>query len=239
MGSTRLPGKVLREVKGRPLLAHTVDRLKRCRLVERIIIATSTQSQDRVLLELAKKEGVEGFAGSENDVLDRYYQAAKQFGPEAVVRCTGDCPMIDPVIVDMVVQHHVEKKGDYTCNTVPRSFPRGYDTEVMTFAALEKAAHEARQPYEREHVTPYIFEHPQLFRLEQVVAKPEYFLPDLRLTVDTPEDFEFTREIFEQLYDRNPYFGIDEVLDLLKRNPKLREINAHIQQKSMHADPGK
>lgn len=236
MGSTRLPGKSLLPIKGKPLLSHVLARLKQCLLIDHIIVATTTKDRDQVLLDLAKKDGMEGFAGSEDDVLDRYYHAARRHKPEHVVRCTGDCPMLDPELTDDVIRRHLEAGVDYTCNTVPRSFPRGYDTEVMTFAALKKAAGEAKEPYEREHVTPYIFEHPDLFRMEQVIAEGERFLPDLRLTVDTEEDLALVRTIFDLLYAKNPHFGIRDVLDLLKKEPKLREINSKIQQKPMRSE---
>lgn len=233
MGSNRLPGKTLLPVKGKPMIVHTLERLKHSRYIEHIILATSTLERDRAIVELAKKEGVEGFAGSEQDVLDRYWQAARPHQPQVVVRCTGDCPVLDPKIVDQVIERHLQNKKDYTSNTLTRSFPRGYDTEAFLFSALDRAAREAKLPFEREHVTPYIFGHPEIFSLEQVVADPKFHAPDLRLTVDTQEDFEFVAEIFNGLYESNPLFGAEEVTDFLKANPKLSQINAHIQQKPM------
>ncbi len=233
MGSTRLPGKVLLKIKGKPMLVHIFDRLKRCQYIDHIILATSNSVQDYPLLDLAKKEKVEGFAGSEQDVLDRYYQAARQHRPDWVVRITGDCPVIDPEITDLVIKRHSEKHRDYTSNTVVRSYPRGLDTEVMTFEALEKAATEAFKPYEREHVTPYIFEHPKSFSIEQVLAEPRHLQPDLRLTVDTPEDLELIQEIFSHLYNTNPFFLVDEILNLMKQQPELSKVNAHIKQKTV------
>ena len=231
MGSTRLPGKVLSKIKGKPMIVHIFDRLKKCQEVDHIILATSNLIQDKPLLDLAKTEGVQSFAGSEQDVLDRYYQAARQYKPNRVIRITGDCPIIDPQITDLVIKRHVEKKSDYTSNTVVRSYPRGLDTEVMTFVTLEKAAKEAQKPYEREHVTPYIYEHPESFSIEQVCAEPHRHQPNLRLTVDTPEDLELIQEIFNHLYDSDPYFSVDAVLNLMKQQPKLNKINEHIKQK--------
>ena len=231
MGSTRLPGKVLKEVMGKPLIAHTIGRLKKCRGIDHIILATSALPQDAPLLDAAKKESVEGFAGSENDVLDRYYQAALKYKPQIVIRCTGDCPMFDPVVTDLVITTHFKKGSDYTSNSVTRSYPRGMDTEVMNYPVLERIAKEAKDEFSREHVTPYIYRHPEFFKVEQVVAPPELFDPGLRLCVDTLEDFELIRRIFEALYPQNPYFTVGEVLELVKRHPELREINAHVEQK--------
>lgn len=233
MGSTRLPGKVLRKVEGKPLIVHTLDRLKQCREIDHIVLATSVLPQDKVLIETAQKAGVEGFGGSEEDVLGRYYEAARRYRPEIVIRCNGDCPMIDPTVSDFVITRHRENGKDYTSNSVTRSYPRGMDTEVMNFGILERAAKEAKANYEREHVTPYIYQHPELFSLEQVVAEKDQYDPDLRLCVDTVEDFELIRQVFEALYPKDPYFSVDQVLKLLRERPELKEINAHIQQKKI------
>lgn len=233
MGSSRLPGKVLREIKGKPLIVHMLDRLKKCQTVDAILLATSDRPEDLPLIDLARNEGVKSFTGSETDVLDRFFQAAKELTPEHVVRCTGDCPLIDPEVTDLVIKHHLEKNKDYTSNTVTRSYPRGLDTEVMKFAALEKAVHEAKKDYEREHVTPFIWEHPNLFSIEQVVAEPSRQAPEIRLTVDTLEDFNFVQAIFDRLHKKNPAFGVDAILELLRKTPELRKINAHVKQKAM------
>jgi len=233
MGSTRLPGKSLLQLKGKPVLAHAIARLKKCRFVDHIIVATTTHDRDRVLLDLAQKEGVEGFAGSEDDVLGRYYQAAKRHKPEHVVRCTGDCPILDPQIVDRVIETHLKEGNDYTSNTLQRSFPRGYDTEIMKFTALEKAAAEAKAPYEREHVTPYIWEHPETFELGHVLADEACRQPDLRVAVDTAEDFDLMRKLFDALYGKDPLFSVGDVIELVQKRPELKRINAHIEQKKI------
>ncbi len=232
MGSTRLPGKVLSEIKGKPLILHMIERLRRCKKIDHLVLATSTSPRDKILIETAKQNGVDVFAGSEADVLDRFYQAARLHSPEQVVRLTGDCPLIDPVVTDLVIDHHLKKRADYTSNVVTRCYPRGLDTEVMTFKALEKAAKEAARPHEREHVTPYFYEHPKLFSIEQVVAGPAEFMPDLRLTVDTPEDLALVTQIFLSLYDKKPDFSLDDILQLIKDKPQLKNLNAHVQQKA-------
>lgn len=233
MGSTRLPGKVLREVKGKPLIVHTLDRLRRCQTLDHIILATSTLPGDQALLNLAKEIGIEGFAGSEEDVLDRYYRAALRYQPETVVRCTGDCPVIDPEVTDLVVRRHWEKGRDYTSNTLVRSYPRGLDTEAMRFINLERAAREATKDYEREHVTPYLYKHPELFSIEQVRAEPSRTLPELRVCVDTIDDFELIRQVFENLYDQNPFFSGKDIVALVRSHPELMQINAHVLQKQV------
>ncbi len=231
MGSSRLPGKVLKEVCGKPLIAHTIARLKKAKGIDHIILATSTLPHDAPLIEAAKKEGVEGFAGSENDVLGRYYEAARPHKPDVVVRCTGDCPMFDPAVTGLVIATHFEKGGDYTSNTLTRTYPRGMDTEVFNYTVLERIAREAQDEFSREHVTPYIYRNPQIFRVEQVLAPKELTDPSLRLCVDTVEDFELIRRIFEALYPQNPYFTIGDILAFLKTRPELRQINAHVEQK--------
>ncbi len=233
MGSSRLPGKVLREVSGKPLIVHSLDRLKRCRLIDHIILATSSLAGDKPLLDVAQRERVEGFAGSEDDVLERYYQAARPHSPQVVVRVTGDCPMLDSQITDFVIQEHLRGGADYTSNALERSYPRGYDTEVFNWEALQRAAHAARSVDEREHVTPYIYQHPELFKIKKVIAPPDQYDPALRLCVDTVEDFKLIEEVFNALYPAEPFFGIQSVLGLFKRRPELRLINAHIEQKKI------
>ncbi len=213
------------------MLAHVLARLKQCRMIDRIVVATAEKDENRAILDLARREGVDGFAGSEDDVLDRYYQAADRYRPENVVRCTGDCPVLDPQVVDRVIGAHLEGKYDYTSNTLRRTYPRGYDTEVMTFKALKKSAEEAQEPREREHVTPYIWEHPSMFKLGEVLADPGQTQPDLRVTVDTAEDFKFLEEIFKALYDQDPFFSVGAVMELMRQRPELRLMNAHVQQK--------
>lgn len=233
MGSSRLAGKVIRPVQGKPLIVHTLDRLKRSKQIDRIILATSNLEQDRVLVKIALQEGVGAYAGSEQDVLDRYYQAALPEKSDIIVRCTGDCPLLDSEVTDQVIAQNLKTGKDYTSNTLIRSYPRGLDTEVFSFHALERAAKEARKESEREHVTPYLYTEPGRFLTEQVVAEPQRHDPDLRICVDTAEDMRLVEEIFNRLYGQNPFFGIDPILELIKKEPALREINSHIEQKKL------
>lgn len=227
MGATRLPGKVLIDIAGKPLLEHVLDRVRLSRLIDRIIIATTTKEKDRVILEKARSWGVESYAGSEEDVLDRFYQAAKMYGAKTIVRITPDDPFKDPEVIDKVVSYYVKNKDnlDYASNTLKPTYPEGLDAEVFSFYALEKAWREAKKPSEREHVTPYIWNHPEIFRLANVANDED--LSHLRWTLDTEADLQFTREIYHRLY-HGQVFLMAEILALLRAEPELAKINQSI-----------
>ena len=230
MGSTRLRGKVLQDLEGRPVLQRVIDRLRQARRLDDIWVATTRQSDDRAVLELARSLGVFGFAGSENDVLDRYWQAVKQAGASVVVRITADCPLIDPDVVDAVVDafNACEPAADYSWND---GFPRGLDVEVFSREALERAWREDQNPAWREHVTAYLHRHPEQFRLLPVRCEREH--SDERWTVDTPEDFRLVQTIWRHFgHDR---FRWREVLAALDAHPDWRELNRHIPQKPLPA----
>ncbi|MBI4789816.1 MAG: glycosyltransferase family protein [Chloroflexi bacterium] len=224
MGSTRLPGKVMADLLGKPLLARVIERAQMIPGIDRVVVATTTAERDRPLLDLAKEYHAEGFAGSEDDVLDRYYQAARQVGAEVVVRLTADCPLLDPDVSARVLARFLQGDVDYVCNTLPPTFPDGLDTEAFSFAALGRAWREARLTSEREHVTPYIWNHPAEFRIANVTHAVD--LSRLRWTVDEPQDLEFVRAVYARLHcDGNPPFGMNDVLALLAREPTLTRIN--------------
>lgn len=233
MTSTRLPGKVLLKVRGKSLLEYELERIRRSKLIHQTVIATTTNSTDDPIVELAFSLGIPYYRGSEEDVLSRYYEAAKAYQAEVVVRLTSDCPLIDPVIIDQTLQTYLDHANqfDYISNTLTRSFPRGMDTEVFSFQSLEIAYFEATQAYEREHVTPYLYLHPDRFRLGKVVHNGD--LSKHRWTVDTPEDFELIRRIIQKLYPENPNFTMQDILHLLDDNPEWIEINRHIEQKKL------
>lgn len=233
MTSTRLPGKVLKPVLGRPLLEYQIERLRRASLVHEIVVATTTNATDDVLVDFCRGRGVAVYRGSETDVLSRYHGAAREAGAEVVVRVTSDCPVIDPAVVDQVIGHYLAHRDefDYVSNTQVRSFPRGMDTEVFPMASLERAFREGALDYEREHVTPFLYRNPERFRIGQVVYRENR--GDDRWTVDTPEDYELIRRIIEALYPDNPAFTLEDVLALLDRHPDWRQINAHINQKKL------
>jgi len=227
--ATRLPGKPLAEVMGRPLLSYLLERVKRAKQIDEVVVATTTNPLDVQIVELCKKEGISYFRGSEEDVLERYYQAAEAHGADAVVRITADCPLIDPEVIDRVVAAFLDSSHDYLSNTIERSYPRGLDVEAFTFEALEKAARFSSKPDEREHVTLHMYRHPDRFSIGSLKQKEDS--SEYRLTVDTEEDFELVRKIFEELYPRKREFSLSDLLLLLKERPELARINAHVQQK--------
>lgn len=234
MTSTRLPGKVLMPVLGKPLLAYELERLQRCQKADSLMVATTVNATDDPVVALCEALDVPVFRGSEADVLERYHGAARQAAAETVVRVTADCPLIDPVIVDHVIARYQtanrEANGalDYASNTLARTFPRGLDVEVFSFAGLETAHRQATQPAHREHVTPFFYTQPERFRLDSIESLENY--GEHRWTVDTPEDFELVRRILETLYPVTPDFGLLDVLALLDRNPEWVHLNAHIEQ---------
>jgi len=239
VSSSRLPGKVLRPILGVPMLEHHLERLRRVSRLDRLIVATSTEKSDKPIDQLCRELKVECFRGSLDDVLDRYYQSAKGYAPEVVVRLTGDCPLADPEVIDDGIRHYLEHDFDYVSNCMERTHPVGLDFEVFRFEALETAWREAQLPSEREHVTPFIKNHPERFNIGYY--RNDVDLSHHRWTVDEPEDFEFVTAVYEALYPGHPRFCMDDVLDLLARRPELTEINYHIvhgegYRKSLQAD---
>ncbi|MFG6115328.1 cytidylyltransferase domain-containing protein [Halobacillus sp. MO56] len=233
MGSTRLPGKVLKKVLNRPLLAYQLERVKRSLFTDQIVIATTDTAKDDPLVSWCEKNGVTYYRGSETDVLQRYYRAALSVKAETVIRLTADCPLIDPFQIDNVVNKYLSLKDDhplqYVSNTLKRTFPRGMDTEIFSYKALEAAHNGAKKPNEREHVTKYMIDHPDIFRLTNVNYSRDE--SNHRWTVDTTEDFLLVKKILEALYPRNPYFTLENILELLEKHPEWQKINAHILQK--------
>jgi spore coat polysaccharide biosynthesis protein SpsF len=231
MSSTRLPGKVLQDVAGEPMLARVVQRTRRAGSIDETVVAATVEPGDAPIAELCAARGWPCFRGSLEDVLDRYYQAARSYQADAVVRITSDCPLIDPGVVDEVVTAFLERQpqADYASNVVlPRTYPRGLDTEVMSFAALERAALEATDPASREHVTRHILLNPQSYRVVRTAGEIDY--SEMRWTVDTEADLRLVRLIYEHL-DRDD-FDWHDVIALVQRNPRWSEINRHIVQKA-------
>lgn len=218
MGSTRLPGKILKEVLGRPLLSYQIERLNRCIESDCSVILTTTEPEDDVIIEFCKKEGLDYFRGSKLDVLSRYFLAAKTRKTDLIVRSTADCPLIDPVIVDEVIQclKKEPQQFDYVSNVLTRSWPRGLDVEVFTKNTLEKAYFKSLNPYEKEHVTPYIYQHPEEFKLGNVASKKD--LSKYNISVDTLADFELVKSVLENLYPINPAFTTEEIVQFLKKS---------------------
>ncbi|HEX2385604.1 MAG TPA: aminotransferase class III-fold pyridoxal phosphate-dependent enzyme, partial [Candidatus Binatia bacterium] len=224
MGATRFPGKVLEPIEHRPMLWHVVERVRKAKLVDRVAVATSQNPVDEAIAKFCEAEKIDCFRGSERDVLDRYYRAAKEFGADSVVRVTADCPLIDPELIDAVVETRIQESCDYATNTLGASYPDGVDVEVFSFAALERAWRSATLPADREHVTSYII-NSGAFRVRDVSSGAEA-LGRLRWTVDHPQDLEFVRAIYARLRPLNGNgFGYRQVLRLLDLEPGLAAIN--------------
>jgi spore coat polysaccharide biosynthesis protein SpsF len=230
MTSTRLPGKILKEVLGRPLLDFQFERLARVTRAEGAMIATTTNATDEPVVEFCRTRGIRCFRGSEDDVLSRYHGAAKQEGAKAIVRVTSDCPLIDPEVVDRVIAAF-DGSCDYASNILERNYPRGLDCEIFSFRALDEAFREAKETAEREHVTPFLYRHPERYRLRSVRGETD--LSGHRWTVDTPEDFQLVRNILESLYPANPLFTLPDILALLEKHPDWVLLNAHVEQKKL------
>ena len=228
MSSTRLPGKVLLDIMGKSLLAHIIDRISKSKLVNsNIVLATTTNPADHVIVDFANENQLDCFIGSEEDVLDRYYQAAKQADADIIVRITADDPFKDPEVMDEIIQIMIDGDFDYVSNTIKPTYPEGLDIEVFSFESLKKAWIYGKKPSEREHVTPYIWNNPDIFKLYNVEYGRD--LSSMRWTLDTNDDFEFTKAIYEKLYVVGETFLMKDVLDLLTNEPELQEINAGIE----------
>ena len=221
MGSSRLPGKTMADVEGQPMLGHVVDRVRRARRVDQVVVATSTAPSDDIIASFCEKTGIPCHRGSETDVLDRFYQAARAEHADTIVRITADCPLIDPVIIDSVVEQFQRGGLDYVSNAMVRTFPDGLDTEVFSATALETAWHEGRMSSDREHVTPYL--RSGKFRTANV-ANELFSNGHHRWTVDEPADLAFVRAVYAEFRDK-PSFGTNDILQLLHQNPELAAMN--------------
>jgi spore coat polysaccharide biosynthesis protein SpsF len=226
MASTRLPGKVMKEVIGRPLLSYLIERVRCCKGIKNIILATTVNPEDDIIAMLGGKEGVNIFRGSENNVLERFYEAATMFNARHIMRVTADCPLIDPDILYMLIEYYFVENMDYVSNCAYPTLPDGLDSEIFTFKALDYAHKHAVLPSELEHVTPYIRSHPEIFRIGNWTYHED--LSQLRWTVDEPEDFEFVRQVIEILYPKNRDFRMKHILELIHQRPDLAQINTHI-----------
>lgn len=230
-GSSRLPGKVLLEVAGKSLLEIEIGRLQRALLPDALCVATTDKPGDSAIEELCRKLGIPCYRGSEDDVLGRYYEAAKYMRADEIVRVTADCPLIDPDVLDLIVEKRRNTGADYASNTLKRTFPRGLDVECFTYAALASAYSEAKLPWEREHATPFIHSRPERFVLANLEDDRDE--SDHRWTVDTPEDFQLLSLVLDRFSHDLSGFRYRDVLALLNENPDWRKINAHIEQKTL------
>jgi len=231
MGSTRLPGKVLKDLVGETVLARVVNRTRRAKLLSEVVVATSVLSADDVIVQECERLRVPCFRGDEADVLDRYYRAAQHFAADVVVRITSDCPLIDPELIDSVICAFQEQRADYATNALVVTYPRGLDVEVFKFEALVRAAKCASHVYERTHVTPYIYENPALFNIVSLSAEEDY--SGYRWTIDTTEDLEMIRTVYSHFGNRDD-IGWRDVLRLMEEAPELAKINSMVRQKMLH-----
>ncbi|WCJ60814.1 glycosyltransferase family protein [Fontisphaera persica] len=234
MGSTRLPGKVLRTLCGQPVLRHVCNRVRLARRLESLWVATSTRAADDAIAQACAAWNVPCYRGSEDDVLARFHGAAAAAGAEVVVRITADCPLFDGWLLDDMLRVFLEAntpeiRVDYLSNVLERRYPRGLDAEIFTFAALDQAHREAHLPREREHVTPYLYQHPEKFRLHSYRAPEDW--SQYRWTLDTPEDWALIEAIYQALYRTEQPFTTRQVLEWLQARPDLAQLNASVRQK--------
>ena len=230
MGSSRLPGKVMLPIGTKSMLTRVVRRVQKAQTLDQVIVATSTSPEDDRIQEECNVLTIPCYRGSEKDVLDRYYHAAIKFQADVIVRITADCPVIDPQVIDLVVMKCMQTKAAYASNCFQRTYPRGLDTEVFTFDALEKAWNDAKLSFQRSHVTPYIHRNPELFKLESITDAGD--ASAYRWTVDTQEDLALVRTMYQRLGDHGE-FSWQDALMLMQFDPSVAAINQNVPQKSM------
>lgn len=224
MGSTRLPGKVLKKLAGKEILWHVVKRCQKAKQVQQVIVATSTSAGDDIIYNFCKKQGFQVYRGSLNNVLKRYYKAAEHYKLDVIVRITSDCPLIDPGIIDSTTRLYLKSKCNYASNILNRNFPRGLDCEVFSFAALENANKKATYLEEKEHVTPYIINHNK--KIAYPVGKE--YMGKFRLTVDEINDYKLLKHIYDKFYKKNSIIDVKKVISYLKKNPRIANINQNV-----------
>ncbi len=226
MGSTRLPGKVLMQLQGKPILEHIVDFLRYSKMTSRIVIATSKLSEDDPIEELAKRLQISCYRGSASDVLERYYECAKKFDGDLIVRITADDPLVNPELIDEIIQVCKQTNCDYATNILHNTYPIGICGEAFTFKILQKLHEQQKDPLSREHVTYHITQNPHLYNIREVSAPEKLRRPNWRLTMDYQEDFDLMSEIFSKLYNANSYIKYASLVKLLDENTYLLKINA-------------
>jgi len=227
MGATRLPGKVLMKINGIPLLKYQIERIQRSKLIDEIVIATTLKAEDDSIGELCKKNSIECFRGSENDVLDRYHSCAKKYKADIIVRCTGDCPLIDSLVIDKTIKLLIKHNADFSANTVPpekRSFPEGSDVEVFTMRALERAHLKCNDPHDREHVTFYFWRYDNGFKIELLNNEEDF--SNYRYTIDYPEDFDVLSFLINEISREGIDGTVNEIVSLVNSNPEINNKNS-------------
>ncbi len=226
--SSRLKGKVLLPLLGKPLLVRMIERLKESKYIGKIVVATTTEPEDKVISQICEAINIEYFEGHSTDLLDRHYNAALKFMPDAVVKIPSDCPLIDPQIIDKTILYYLNNfnKYDFVSNLHPPTYPDGNDVEIFSFKVLERAFKEAKKSYEREHTTPYIWDNPDKFKIGNVTWETGWdYSKTYRWTIDYIEDYNLIKKIFEELYPINKNFSVFDIVNLLKEKPYLRQLN--------------
>jgi spore coat polysaccharide biosynthesis protein SpsF len=230
MGSTRLPGKSMMPLAGEPLIMRIIERVKRCKRLDLIVLATTQKPQDSPLCEIAEQCGIEVFRGSENDLVDRYYQAAKKFQADYIVRLPADNPVVEPAEIDRIVDHHLRSDDDFSANThniLNNQYPDGLGAEVFSTQKLKEVWESTTDPRNREHPHTYFYEHPEKYRIGTVKCPKEFRRPDLVLDVNTQEEYEFVASIYDTLYPKNPNFHITEIIKWYDFVYKTRKAGIH------------
>jgi len=231
MTSTRLPGKVLLNSKGIPLLGHLVNRLKKVKILDKIVLATTINNTDDILEQFSKEYKIDCFRGNELNVMKRVLDAGSKFDADIIVEITGDCPIIDPLIVEQVVKTFVINKVDFVNNNSFRSYPDGMDTRVFSIEALRKSYDLTNNPLDHEHVTLHMKNNPEKFKIINLFAPSDLFWPELGLTLDEIGDYKLIDEIIKNLYEKDPYFGCLETMNFLKNNEELLDLNRNVHRK--------
>lgn len=232
MGSERLPGKVLKLICGKPVLARIIERSGASKMLNEVVLAIPDTKGNDVLEKFAKEKSVKYYRGSEDKVLERFYLAAKENNCDVILRWPADDLLIDPEIIDIAVKNHLATGADYSCTEYPEWFlPRGLGTEVMNFAALQNIFNNVEKIHEKEDVTFHFLKNPAAFKFNSVKLSDDLRRPELRLTLDTEEDLELITKIYEELYKEGELFKTEEILNLISKRPELKEINSHIVQR--------
>ena len=231
MGSSRLPGKVMKRVNGIPILGYLIERLKAVKSIDEIVIATTTNPLDSEVEEFARTSHVQCFRGSETNVLERVMHAASMLDATTIVQITGDCPLIDPDIIEQVIQMYYANKTDYMTNSVIRSYPDGMDVQVFSLSSLHRSYQMTSDPLDLEHVSRYMYKNPHIFTISHLIAPPSLFYPKLALTLDEPEDLELIRELITQLYPINPLFDCKSIIDYIRNTYNMKPPNSAVSRK--------
>ncbi|HCC60251.1 MAG: hypothetical protein A2402_03670 [Candidatus Staskawiczbacteria bacterium RIFOXYC1_FULL_37_43] len=235
MGSSRLPGKVMFDLLGKPVLLHVVDRVLDAKKLDHIIVATTTKKRDDAIVKLIKgyHPNVSIFRGPEMDLLDRYYKAVEKYKPRIIVRITADCPLIDPEIIDKVTEAAIKLKADYVSNTLnKRTYPRGLDVDAFSFGLLKELQENVIWNLDREHVILFTRRNPSLFKCKTIINKKDY--SSYRITLDEKDDYRLIKKIYQKIYPHNPDFRMKDIINLFEKEPKLTKINQYVEQKNPH-----